>query len=93
MVRMTKGLSIIEKFVRRHSAIAKSYTDSLKDLTLPVGFKPTQVIKLEKDNRSLLLVALDAEKFHITRLSAIEIANIYTIELSSELKGVGLKEI
>ena len=93
MVRMTKGLNIIEKFARRHSAMVKSYTDSLKDLTLPTGFKPSQVIKLEKDNRSLLLIALDAERFHITRLSAIEIANTYTIELSSELKEVGLKEI
>jgi len=93
MVRMTKGLSIIQKFAYRRSAITKAYTDQIKDLTLPTGFKPDHVIKIEKDGRSLLLVALDTEKFHITKLGATEISDAFMIELTDELKKGGLKEI
>ena len=93
MVRMTKGLQIIEKFANRRSALSKAYTGEVSELTLPRGFVYDHAIRIEKESKPLILVTLNREQFHISKLGSSEIADAYMIELRDELKLGGLKEI
>jgi len=90
---MNKALSIVENFANTHMAIMKAYTGQTNELNLPRGFNPNHVVRIEKDNRVLLLVALTTEEFHLSKIASTELATSYIGILRESLKKGGIKEV
>jgi len=91
---MNKALQTIQNWANRRSCYYKAFTGRANDLMTPRGMNISDIIKIEQQGRSLFLILLDSsEKFHIIKLSTIEIADAYSIEVSHELKKVGVRQI
>jgi len=90
---MTKALKVVQDFAYRRSCLTRAYTDRINSLQLPRGFTPDHLIRIEKENRAILLIALTSEKFHIIKLSSLEIVDGFYIELREELLKAGIKEV
>ena len=89
---MTKALQVIQDFAYEHSARCKAYTGQVQGLNLPWGFKPDHVIRIEKDNRPLILVTLTTEKYHIIKIASSELADLYASEIEHKLQTKGVKK-